>query len=392
MPKNKRPVPRKSAAAPAQEDDEVLAQALADLALDIVDPEDGDAQVLRTREDELHKLVRNALRKKNDELLYGAIERARYSDIGAYQFLRAAIEEAAATVILRREGAPAMEINAFALPLFVHSTGGLKEADTFQDGDAFEALVKSFQQAGLESPSAKVVLIAHAYDQGEVDRITYSHLNDMVRDAAASMSDKKLAAMPALERSIAGWEAGSFGAADKAVELRFLLGFAMKRADDPFYQVPAAEDAADAWFEARMQRYQAWSGQAAPLVRRVLARDPEAIAVHFLYQDLFYGAKEQGFAELAMLRMMAELGAALERHGVAPGQASASVGPAALDDALVLRVSLLGQDGAVLATVDKALDVAAELEGEVEDLRDALATIGITGVTVASGHLGVGEE
>lgn len=392
MPKNKRPVPRQSRSAPVEEDDEVVAQTLADLALDVADPEDGDQAALRAREDELQKLVRNALRKKNDEVLYGAIERARYSDVAAYQYLRAAIEEAAATVIQRREGAPAMEINAFAVPVFVHSSGGLTEAGTFQDGAAFEALVASFKQAGLESPAAKVVLIAHAYDQDEVDRISYSQLNDMVRDAAASMSDRKLAATPALERSIAGWAPASFAPADKAVELRFLLGFAMKRADDPFYQAPAGEQAADAWFEARMERYRGWTEAAAPLVRRVLARAPEAVEVHFLYQDLFYGAKEQGFAELAMLRMMAELGAALEQHGIAPQQASASVGPAADGDELVLRVSLLGQGAAVLATVEKPLDVAAELELEVDDVRDALATLGITEVTVASGHFGVGEE
>ena len=94
MPKNKRPVPRQSRTAPVEEDDEVVAQALADLALDVADPEDGDRAALRAREDELQKLVRNALRQKNDEVLYGAIERARYSDVAAFQYLRAAIEEA----------------------------------------------------------------------------------------------------------------------------------------------------------------------------------------------------------------------------------------------------------------------------------------------------------
>ena len=378
MPKNKRPVPRK-ASAPVQEDDDVLAQALAALALDVAEQEDDDADALRVKRDELHRLVRNALRKKNDEVLYGAIERARYTDVGAYQLLRDEIDEAGATVILRREGSPAMEINAFMVPLIVHSQGGLQEAQGFQDGAAFDELVASFQQGGLESAGAKVVLISHAYDFGEIDRITYSNLNDMLRDAAASMSERKLVATPAIERSIAGWEPTAFGAGDTAVELRFLLGFALKRADDAFYAVPEDEVAADAWFDARMTRYAAWTAQAAPLVARCLGGAP---TVHFLYQDLFFGAKRQGMDELAMLQLMSDVNAALDAAGVAPAEASAVVGPAAQDDELVLRVAL-SAGGALLATLDKPLDVAAALEADIDDLRDALATIGISEVTIA---------
>jgi hypothetical protein len=61
MPKNKRPVPRKSAAEP-EDDADVMAQALADLALDIAEREDGDAADLRLKEDEFARLVRKALR------------------------------------------------------------------------------------------------------------------------------------------------------------------------------------------------------------------------------------------------------------------------------------------------------------------------------------------
>jgi hypothetical protein len=383
MPKNKRPVPRKSAT-PAGEDDDVQAQALADLALLLAErehvDEEEDAVALHLKEDEFAKLVRNALRKKNDEVLYGAIERARDADVGAYQYLRAHIEEASATVLLHKEGAPAMEVNAFAVPLFVHSNGGLKECEGFQDGDAFDALVASFKQAGLESPDARVVMLSHAYDGDEADRITYSHLNDMARDAAGSITEKKLVARPALERSMSGWSPTSFAADDKAVELRFLVGFALKRADDPFYQAPDDEAALDAFFEARMARYRAWTEQAAPLVRRVLAADPDSIDVHFLYQDLFFGAREQGMAELAMLRMMAELGAAMALHD---GAARAVVGPADVEHAMVLRVCLLGADDALLATSDKPLDLAADLQAEVDDICDALGTLGVARVSVA---------
>jgi hypothetical protein len=382
MPKNKRPVPRKAAPSPA-DDEELLAQSLASLALELAEQEHTralDTAALRLKEEEFAKLLRNALRKKNDELLYGAIEHARDADVGAYQYLRSQIEEASATVLLRKEGGPAMEVNAFAIPLFVHSTGGLKQDEGFQDGDAFGELVDSFRLAGLESDRAKVVLISHAFDADEAERITYSNLNEMARDAAAAMSDKKLVATPALERSITGWAPSSFGATDKAVELRFLVGFALKRADDPFYLPPADEAAADAWFEARMARYRAWTEQAAPLVRRVLARDPDALTLHFLYQDLFFGAREQGMAELSMLQMMAELGAALERH---EGGAEAIVGPDDADDAMLLRVVLRDTAGTVLASATRPLDLAADLHDEVGDIADALATLGVNKVSVA---------
>lgn len=393
MPKNQRPVPRKPATAPEEEND-VMAQALADLALELSEREhadEADTPGLLLKEDEFNKLVRNALRKQNDEVLYGAIERARYADVGAYQYARSHIEEAAATVVLRKHGAPAMEVNAFALPLFVQSQGGLKEADGFQDGDAFAELVASFKQAGLESPGAKVVMISHAYDADEADRISFSDLHEMARDAAAAMSDKKLVATPALERSMVGWAPSGFEAGDKAVELRYLLGFALKRADDPFYQAPSGEAAADAWYEQRMARYRAWTAQAGPLVQRCLGPDPEALQVHFLYQDLFFGAREQGMDELAMLRMITELGAALDQHG---GQADAVVGPADVDDMMVLRVSLVGADGVQLAASDKPLDLAADLQAEVDDVRDALATLGVHKVSVALrfGKDGVPQE
>lgn len=390
MPKNKRPVPRKPAM-PPQEDDEVLAQALADLALEIaehgLDQEEAQDQVeaaeLQGQQEEFARLVRNALRKKNDEVLYGAVELARYSDVGAYQYLRAAIEEAAASVVLRREGAPAMEINAFAVPLFVHSNGGLKPGEGFQDEAAFSALVASFQQAQLESAQARVVLVSHAYDAREAGAITYSQLNEMLREAAASITDKKLAAAPALERSMAGWEETSFGAGDQAVELRYLLGFALKRADDPFYLPPADPAAADAWYEARMARYRAWTETAAPLLKRCLAAAPDTLTLHFLYQDLFFGAREQGAAELDMLSLMAAMNAALQAHGGAGAGLRATVGPAVEDEEMVLRVRLDDAAGVQLAVGGKPLDVAADLQSEVADLCDALADMGMGAIAVA---------
>jgi hypothetical protein len=383
MPKNKRPVPRKSAVVP-EEDAEVMAQALADLALDIVEREDGDADDLRRKEDEFARLVRNALRKKNDEVLYGAIERAKYTDVGAWQYLRAHVEEAGATMMIRRDGKPTEEINAFLVPLFVHSTGGLKLAETFQDVQAFELLRASFQQAGLESADATVVLISHAYDLDEIDSISYSQLNDMLREVAATMSEKKMVDTPALSASISGWSGGSFEPTDDAMELRFLLGFARKRADDPFYLPPADEAGADAWFAARMDRYRQWTLEAAPLLQSCLARDPASLSINFLYQDLFYGAKEQGMAELAMLSMMSEINQALAQQQADPAAVSAIVAPADVDDQMVLRVNLYRDGGAgPLASTEKPFDLAADLQAEVDDVCDALGTIGIHAVSVA---------
>ena len=385
MPKNKRPVPRKATVTP-EERDHGVTKMLCDLALDLVEQEDGEqmSAVLRQKEADFQKLIKKTLTHNKDEVLYEAIDRATYEDIGAYQFLRSQIEEAAATMVIRREGSQPMEINAFAIPLFVHSTGGLVEADEFQDGAAFEALVASLQTGGLESAKAKVVLIRHAYDPDEIDNITYCQLNSMVYDAWSSMTDKKIIETPALERSITGWRPTGFGPDDTAVELRFLLGFALKRTDDPFYRVPADEAAADTYFAERMRRYQAWTEQAGDLVRRCLAPAGAALEINFLYQDLFHGAKEQGMNEYFMLQMLSEINQALAEKGLDPAHARAVLAPADADGRLLLRVQLQTlADQATLLVTDKPLDLAADLAVEVDDMADALSTLGITQLAVA---------
>lgn len=398
MPKNKRPVPRKSANSPELKDEQQTTELCA-LALDLSDGEfNNDIVAESTRADlaqkalDFQRLLRKLLNQGKDEVLYGAIELARDESVDGYRYLRDAVEEGAASLLLRREGAPEMEIDAFAIPVFVHSQGGLDPAADFQDGDAYDALLASFTDAGLESPKAKVVLVSHAYDLTEFERVTYGQLHSMVREAAQSLTEKKIAAAPALERSMAaGWSPTSFGPDDSAVELRFLLGFALKRADDAFYKVPAGEKAADAYFAKRAERYQKWTEQHGALVARCLGRgrgaDP-ALTLNFLYQDLFFGARAQGQAEYDMLRILSELGQALGSH--APDQVSALIAPADVDDEMLLRVQLsAGAD--VLATCDKPLDITADLEVEVDDLRDALASIGIEAVSVALRFDGQGQ-
>ena len=378
MPKSKPPVPRKSHAV-VEPDIDVLAQALADLALAALN---GGA----APQDEMTKALRHALRRKQDEVLYGAIELARFTDPDACRLLRGAIEESAATLQVRKEGAPDREVDAFMVPLFVRSQGGLAEAEGFQDDEAFADLIASFAAAGLESSQAKVVLMRHAYDLDEIDRIAFGDLHDMLREAAASMLDKKIVPTPALERSMHGWTGRTFAPHDSAMELRFLLGFALKRADDPFYQAPADDAAADAYFDARAARYQAWTASAAPLVARCLAADPARLAIDFLYQDLFYGAKEQGAAELAILSTLSTVDAALASQGQPAGAVTAIVAPVDGGDAISLRVCLYTSAlPAPFATIDKDVDLSADLGADMDELCDALAGLGFASLQVADG-------
>ncbi|MCA1246523.1 hypothetical protein [Massilia sp. MS-15] len=394
MPKNKRPLPRTSNN-PREPDHAALAQELAELALAIAEREDapgfGSAP---EREEELLAAVRKLLRKKRDEALYEAIELARYTDPEACRLLRGRIEEEAANLRLRREdskgggegGAVEYEIDAFLIPLFVRSTGGLRAEDGFQDPQAFEALANSFLLAGLESAGARLVLVQHAYDLAEIDHVSYSTLQEMLREAAASLLEKKLQPAPTIEASIRGWTGERFAPDESALELRFLLGFSLKRADDPFYAVPADEAGADDWYAGREARYRAWTADAAPLVRRLLAREPDALRVDFLYQDLFFGAKEQGVAELGTLGVLSEVARTLAAKELEADQVRAAVAPLDGGEHIVLRVNLYALDGGnPWGSVEIPVDLAADLGAEVDNLCDALLSLGLEGVSVATG-------
>ncbi|MFD2367718.1 hypothetical protein [Pseudoduganella sp. GCM10020061] len=351
-------------------DDEAAVRALTDLALECARKK---AEVAS-----LQREVRKHLLKKHDDVLYDAIEEARDMADGTHALLRETVEESASTVLLRsrqaRGDAPDMEINAFAIPLFVRSTGGLRAEQGFEDQQAYEQLLDSFTAQGLESPDARVVLIQHWYDLAEMDRISYASLHEIVREVANGMDERKVKPMPALERSMSGWDSAPFAPDDEALELRFLLGFSLKRVDDKFYAVPKGEAQADDYFERRMERYRAWTAMAEPLLARLLAPGRE-IEISFLYQDLFHGAKEQGANELFMLRMMAGARALMEEGGIDPGSVGATV--SAADEGHVVRAELRDASGAVLATFDRPLDAPDQLEAVVDDVADALASIGI---------------
>lgn len=392
MPNNKRPVPRKPAKQAEEPDYDALAQNLVDLAVEIAEREDLDPKTLAAREQDLTTLVRRLLRRGHDEVLHGAVELALFTGPESGSHLRERVEEEAATLLVRGDGDAEFEIDAFMIPLFVASTGGLRADEVFADDVAYEELVESFRGAGLASRDTRIVLVRHLYDLDAVDRVRYSALQEMLREAAHTLRSKKLVGAPTIEASMRPWRDGAHAPDEEAMQLRFLLGFAMKRADDPFYRVPKDEQAADAFFEARLARYRAWAGANTPLLQRNLARDPDGIDLNFLYQDLFYGAKRQGLAELAMLATLANVNLSLDELERDPARIKAVVAPVQIGDDAVLRINLYPlAGGAPLAKVDKPLELGSDIEVEIEDLCDALGTLGLDGVLLARGFDDAGE-
>ncbi|RXZ32442.1 DUF2863 family protein [Oxalobacteraceae bacterium CAVE-383] len=393
MPKNKRPTPDKTVSSPEEKED-ALIRRIGELALMLAEQEDGaDEAAMRKRQDdaaELNKIIRKCLHRQEDDILYEALESSKDLDVAAWQLLRETMAEASEVAVIRREQEGDVEINAFVIPVFARTDGGLQAEQCFTDQEAFEQLGKSMQQAGLESPEAKVVLINHAYHLDEIDSITYSHLSDMLRDAYASMTDKKAAATPAIDRSFGGWPDNLFLPGDQAIELRFLLGFALKRVDDAFYRVPEDEAGMDAYFEQRAARFQQWTISAAPLLKRLLVDDGAAIDVNFLYQDLFHGGKERGIAEYFMLQMMSTLNQGLADCGIEPEATHALAGPVNLGDDIFLRVNLYRKsDDALVVTAEKPFGAGIgsdlDLQNEIDDVYDALGTIGVDALAIASG-------
>lgn len=384
MPKNKKPVARKAVDSPEQKD-EALTRQLCALALYLSDQPKQNATTEQNRDD-FYRLLKKSLHQKKDDILYDALDRIKHEGGSAYLFLKSAIEELAEVVVIQRPNEPAIEINAFVIPLFLHSTGGLKRAEAFQDQEAFEALTKSIQTAGLESPDANVVLVNHAYQLDDIDAITFSHLHEMVRDAHAAMVDMRSATATAIERSFGEVADEPFAADDVAVELRFLLGFSMKKLDDPFYQVPTAEAVMVNYFAQREHRFQEWSETVSPLVQRCFALAERPIETHFLYQDLFHGGKERGIAEYFTLQMMSDLNFTLAEHQLAADATRAVIAMADVGEEKTVRVNLYAlSDAALVASAEKPSPQFADWDSELQDVSDALAQIGITSMSSASG-------
>ncbi|HSY29509.1 MAG TPA: hypothetical protein VK832_18505, partial [Burkholderiaceae bacterium] len=199
------------------------------------------------------------------------------------------------------------------------------------------------------------------------------------------ITDARGAATSAIDRSFGPWPEGQFAADDQAVELRFLLGFALKATDDAFYRIPEGEAAMEAYFEARAERFERWAEQIMPVVKRCLVAEGTEIDVNFLYQDLFHGGKDRAIAEYFMLQMMSELNHGLDQHGIEAAATKAIIGPAEVRNETVLRVNLYAStDDALIASSEKPWNIGRDLEDEIADVQDALTTIGVTSLAVAA--------
>lgn len=358
--------------------------------------ESAQQEQLQQQKAEFHKLIKRSMHQKKDEVLYDALARTETMSRDASLYLKQAVEEAAEISVIERPEGKTMEINAFVIPMFLHTTGGLDPKQCFQDQEAFEALSKSLQTGGLESAEATVVLVNHGYHVNEIDSITYSHLHEMLRDAFHSMTDKRLAPTAAIDRSLSGWPDSPFTVGDRAIELRFLLGFSLKAADDPFYAIPEEEAAAEAFFDAREQRFQQWTIAALPLIKRCFAMDamqePPKDAthgddvqgdVHFMYQDLFHGGKERGIAEYFMLQLISELNRGLQAANANVEEVRAILGPIDSAGEPVLKVQLFGAGGGLIMQTEKPVPALPDWEVEFADTAGALAMIGVTSVSTA---------
>jgi hypothetical protein len=318
--------------------------------------------------------VRSLILKKDDDTLFDALERLWNDFPDAYWNVREAVDEQASTVVIVREGAPAMEANAFAIPMFIESRGGLQAAQGFQDPDAYEALVASITAAGLESPEAKVVLVQHWYDLAAIDRLGYSAVHELVREAAAAMGSRKLKGVPLLERSMADAQPRDFGPDDNAMELRFLLGFTLRRGDDPFYSIPKDPAKAEEYFARREAAFTAWTQRAEPLLARLLAPAGSALSINVRSQDVVHAAKDAAVAELAILELMFDIGAALQADGLAAGASKAHVEPGPAEG--MLSVVLRSPTGKVLLDAVLAVPQGIPLEDRLATVISALDALG----------------
>ncbi|KRB78281.1 hypothetical protein ASE07_26070 [Noviherbaspirillum sp. Root189] len=385
MKKTKNSPPAK-AGAMTQERDDVLADRLVALAGDL---RNSDVYAVLTdnlqkAQSELRKTIRKCLQQQREVVLDEALERTLEEDAKAYRVLRENIEEMSGTVVFRREEVPDLEVNAFVIPMFVHTTGGLRSEQCFQDEDAFEQLRDSIKDSGLESKKATVALVSHAYHPEEIKEVAYCQLNAMVLEAYDAMTRKKTTQADAIARSMRGWPASDFAPDDHAVELRFLLGFSLKTMDDPFYQVPVKEAAADRYFEARGERFRKWSQQVMPLLRRCLVTDGREVQIDFLYQDLFYGGKEAAFAEMDMLELLSEVQHALAEHGKTSEDAKAIVGPLAASDDAMLQLGLYDKTtDALIDVIERPLSPTEIAESVIADIADGLSTTGIQDIRIA---------
>lgn len=388
------PKPAAKPAAKQSDDDAELPQQLCDLALDIAELQDAESEgdALRKKSGDLNKLVKRAVFQKKDSVLYEALMLTKDSDLVALQILKERIEEAAEVTVTAGAAGKNVEINIFMIPMFVSTIGGLRYEQCFQDQQAFEQLSASLQQAGLESEAATVLLVHHAYHPDEIDALRFSQVHEMMREAHAAISDKRHSATPTITGSFGEWPPSPFGAEDHAVELRFLLGFAHKAIDDPFYRIPQDEAEMEAYFDKRAERFERWAEQIQPVIKHCLAAPGTQIDVNFQYQDLFHGARDRALAEYDMLQLLAELRQDIDQQGLDVSTLKAIIGPVLADGSDCLRVQLLDSaNDNLLCSADKPCLFARDVEEDVLDVQDALASLGVENCFVAQGYDNLGR-
>ncbi|NEX59501.1 DUF2863 family protein [Noviherbaspirillum galbum] len=388
-PKKKSPPSKRASRSqgPSSSQDETASPMLASLALDLTEldlyadvPDD-----LKKKAADLGRRIRKCLQQGRNGILGEALQLAREEDDAAWVALKRHIEDAAQEAIFRTEDGADVEVNAFVIPFFARTVGGLRADECFQDEAAFTHLRDSIQDAQLESAKARVVLVSHAYHLEELERLGYAQVYQMVREAHESMTRKKAVAAPVMTESMSGWPESGFAAEDQAVELRYLLGFTLKRLDDPFYAVPEKEAEADRYFAKRAERFRRWTRDAAPLLERCLVAGDRKVELDFLYQDLFYGGKAAGAAEHDVLQMLAFLQQAIDASGNAADSVDAIAGPADIGDDLVFRINLYAAASReLLASFDKPIRTTQTQEDEAEDVLDALSSLGLASLSLAA--------
>src|ERR1700693_4171993 len=125
MPQNKRPTPRKSTPSPEEKED-ALIQQLCDLAITLAEREEDDVDADAVTDAaipaqlpaqiELNKIIRKCLHRKQDDILYEALERSKYADIDAWQMLKESIaEDSEVTLIPRAPTSVCMRTNAASI-------------------------------------------------------------------------------------------------------------------------------------------------------------------------------------------------------------------------------------------------------------------------------------
>jgi len=84
--------------------------------------------------------------------------------------------------------------------------------------------------------------------------------------------------------------------------------------------------------------------------------------------------------------VLAEAKRLLAAKDLAPDAVHAAVAPLDMGEHVVLRANLYALDGGQpWGTVEKPVDLAADLAAEVDELCDALLALGLEGVSIAAG-------